>query len=64
MLYTAYAWEHEVDLNVSKEYWHSSAEFCYENFGELLEDDNNSDDDLEQFEEVLSMFLNLEKGEK
>ena len=35
MLYTAYAWEHEVGLNVSKEYWHSSAEFCYEKFGEL-----------------------------
>eukprot|EP00978_Attheya_sp_CCMP212_P022191 scaffold65887_cov38-Attheya_sp.AAC.2 len=65
MLYTAYAWEHEVGLNVSKEYWHSSAEFCYEQFGELfLEDDNNSDNVLEQFEEVLLMFLNLEKGEK
>jgi hypothetical protein len=64
MLYTAYAWEHEVGLNVTKEYWHSSAEFCHEKFGELLEDDNNSYDDLEQFEEVLLMFLNLKKGEK
>jgi hypothetical protein len=71
LLYTAFAWEKEVGVNVIREYWDASKEYCYEkDFNAPTNDDDGGGDDEEgktngkDHEEVLAMFGNLEKGDR
>jgi hypothetical protein len=71
LIFAAFKWENELGVNVVRKFWESSAKYCHQrevNEGEQdAPDENNktgyNENNNDDYNDVLMMFGNLEKGD-